>query len=165
MTRSSKLLWALVTGLVLAGIALGFWRALQPAAVHAPGAYDLRPNDPAMLAMGQQVYVAHCAACHGVNLEGQPDWQQRRPDGRLPAPPHDESGHTWHHPDEQLFRITKLGVARVAGIQGYESDMPAFEGILSDQEILAVLSWIKAQWPDAVRLQHNAINRRARAGY
>ena len=27
----------------------------------------------------------------------------------LPAPPHNETGHTWHHPDEMLFAITKYG--------------------------------------------------------
>jgi len=165
VNRRSKLLWAAVLGAVLVGTGAAVWRSLQPADVRTPGVHDLRPEDPKVVAAGQQVYVAHCAACHGAKLEGQPDWKQRRPNGRLPAPPHDATGHTWHHPDEQLFRMTKLGVARTAGIQGYESDMPAFEGVLSDAQIIAVLSWIKAQWPDAVHMQHNAINRRARAGY
>src|SRR5690606_30865838 len=67
----------------------------------------LRPDDAAVTALGQKVYAAQCAACHGARLEGQPNWRVRGPDGRLPAPPHDASGHTWHHPDELLFRITK----------------------------------------------------------
>ena len=54
----------------------------------------LRPDDAAVLAQGQRVYVAHCAACHGAQLESQPNWRERGPDGRLPAPPHDASGHT-----------------------------------------------------------------------
>jgi hypothetical protein len=48
-------------------------------------------------------------ALPGANLEGQPNWKERQANGRLPAPPHDASGHTWHHPDAQLFGITKQG--------------------------------------------------------
>jgi len=127
--------------------------------------HSLRPDDPAVLAQGERIYMSHCAACHGQNLEGQPNWKERRPDGRLPAPPHDETGHTWHHPDEQLVRMTRLGIARVAGIPGYESDMPAFEGVLTDGEIVAVLSWIKSRWPAAVRVQHDGINRRTHSAH
>ena len=54
----------------------------------------LRPDDAAVTALGQKVYAAQCAACHGARLEGQPNWRVRGPDGRLPAPPHDASGHT-----------------------------------------------------------------------
>ena len=67
----------------------------------------------------------------------------------MPAPPHDASGHTWHHPDRQLFTITKLGVNAV--VPGYESDMPGFEGVLSDDEISAVLAFIKSTWPERAR--------------
>jgi S-disulfanyl-L-cysteine oxidoreductase SoxD len=123
----------------------------------------LRPDDPAVLAQGQQVYVAHCAACHGARLEGQPNWRERGPDGRLPAPPHDASGHTWHHPDEVLIRITREGVAKAAGLKDYASAMPVYEGLLSDGEIVAVLSWIKSQWPAAIRAKHDQINKQAQA--
>lgn len=101
------------------------------------------------VALGQDLYAANCASCHGANLEGQPDWRRRNEDGRMPAPPHDASGHTWHHADRQLFTITKLGVGAV--VPGYESDMPAYEGILSDDEITAVLAFIKSTWPDRER--------------
>ncbi len=90
-------------------------------------------------------------ACHGAKLEGQPNWRDRDASGRLPAPPHDPSGHTWHHPDEQLFALTKHGVAKVANLKDYQSNMPAYEGVLSDAEIVAVLSWIKAQWPAEIQ--------------
>lgn len=103
------------------------------------------PRDAAKVALGEKVYAANCASCHGANLEGQPQWQRRLPDGRMPAPPHDERGHTWHHPDELLFGITKYGVARYAP-PGYESDMRAFGGTLSDDEIWAVLAYIKSHW-------------------
>ncbi|WP_158046283.1 c-type cytochrome [Skermanella pratensis] len=108
------------------------------------------PGDPAQVALGETVYAANCASCHGADLEGQPDWRERKPDGRLPAPPHDVSGHTWHHPAETLFGIVKDGMAAYAP-PGYESDMPAFGGTLSDQEIRAVLAFIASRWPENVR--------------
>ena len=51
-----------------------------------PGATGIDPQDAAKVARGQAVYTASCAACHGANLEGQPDWRSRKPDGRMPAP-------------------------------------------------------------------------------
>lgn len=104
------------------------------------------PVTPKQLVLGQEVYAANCASCHGAKLEGQPDWKRRLDTGRMPAPPHDESGHTWHHADRDLFTITKLGVGAV--VPGYESDMPAFADVLSDAEIAAALAYIKSTWPE-----------------
>lgn len=103
------------------------------------------------VAQGAQLYARHCAGCHGARLEGQPDWRQRRADGKLPAPPHDDSGHTWHHPSEQLFRITKYGLQPPDAPAGYASDMPGFAGALSDEEIRAVLAYIESRWSSKVR--------------
>ena len=124
-----------------------------------------RPNrakaDPAnavQTALGQTVYARHCASCHGAKLEGQPNWRARLPSGRLPAPPHDATGHTWHHPDELLFGITKFGpVPGRFAPPGYQSDMPPFEGVLTDEEIWAVLAYIKSKWtPEALANQRKA---------
>ncbi len=98
------------------------------------------------LARGQRLYDEHCAACHGAKLEGQPNWRARLPNGRLPAPPHDDSGHTWHHPDAVLFGITKHGLVPPYAPPGYPSDMPAFAGKLTDDEIRAVLAYIASHW-------------------
>jgi mono/diheme cytochrome c family protein len=106
--------------------------------------------DPPAVALGGQIYAVHCAQCHGAHLEGQPDWQQRRADGRLPAPPQDASGHSWHHPDAHLFAIAKEGMSAFAP-PGYESDMPAFKDVLTDAEIRAVLAFIKSTWPERER--------------
>jgi mono/diheme cytochrome c family protein len=95
---------------------------------------------------GRSLYETNCASCHGAQLEGQPDWMSRLPNGRLPAPPHDETGHTWHHSDAQLFRIVKEGLGAIA--PGYETDMPAFADRMSDDEIRAVIDYIKTTWPD-----------------
>lgn len=102
------------------------------------------------IALGRTIYETQCAACHGAQLEGQPDWQMPLPSGRLPAPLHDATGHTWHHPDDILFRIVKEGTAAIVG-GGYESDMPGFADVLSDAEIRAVLAYIKSTWPERER--------------
>jgi mono/diheme cytochrome c family protein len=117
------------------------------------------PTDAPLVALGEEVYRDHCASCHGVELEGQPDWQTRKPDGRLPAPPHDKTGHTWHHPEEVLFRLTRDGPS--AMVPGYESDMPGFADVLTDEEIWAVLAYIKSRWPDDIRARHAEIESRS----
>ncbi len=105
-----------------------------------------QPAEPAQIAQGAQLYAQHCASCHGAKLEGQPNWRIRLPNGRLPAPPHDESGHTWHHPDRVLFGITKYGLVPPYAPPGHQSDMPAFGGKLSDAEIRRVLAYIESHW-------------------
>ncbi len=118
------------------------WAALRP-----PAAERIDADSPALVAWGKTVYATHCAACHGAQLQGQPDWRRPGPDGRLPAPPHDESGHTWHHADRELIRVVQRGL--VAGEDrppDYQGNMPAFAAALSDAEIVAVLSFIKSSW-------------------
>ena len=141
-----------------AGIAAGAVLLVLPR--WEPDGPSADPGDPAAVARGARLYGEHCALCHGADLEGQPDWQVRRPDGRLPAPPHDETGHSWHHSDEVLLTVTRDGLAAL--VPGYESDMPAFAGILSDEEILAVLAYIKSRWPEEVRRRQPATSEAAR---
>ena len=116
------------------------------------------PSRASAEVQGRALYMQHCASCHGARLEGQPNWQRRQPDGLLPAPPHDASGHTWHHSDVQLFQITKKGVSAI--VTNYRSAMPAFEGVLSDDQIRAVLGFIKSTWPDEERDFQEGRNRR-----
>ncbi len=146
-------------GVGLAALLMAGWAVYLFLAASSGGG-GLAPDDPTVVADGQRVYAAECASCHGADLEGQPNWRERRADGRLPAPPHDATGHTWHHPDAQLIALTKYGPAALAG-GGYESDMPAYEEKLSDQEIVAVLSYIKSTWPAEIRARHDALNARA----
>ena len=109
------------------------------------------PSNQELVSQGKVIYANHCVACHGANLEGQPDWRQRLPNGRLPAPPHDATGHTWHHPDAVLVDIVKNGLVpgRTAP-SGYESDMPAYGQLLSDADIAAVLAYIKSTWSSEI---------------
>lgn len=97
--------------------------------------------NPAAVAQGGSLYARNCAKCHGANLEGAPDWKRPLADGSYPPPPHDNSGHTWHHPDSLLARIVANG-----GDPAYNSKMPAFGAELSDKEISAILEFIKSKW-------------------
>ncbi len=118
----------------------------------------LTPDNLAIVDQGEVIYQQQCAACHGAELRGQPNWRQRDTNGFLPAPPHDETGHTWHHADDLLFEITKYGAARVIDDPSYQSAMPAYENILSDQQIIAVLSFIKSRWPEQERQWQDEVN-------
>jgi mono/diheme cytochrome c family protein len=131
-----------LTIIAIAGLVNGIW--LSGAAA------ETDPVNAKQVAKGRSSYLENCASCHGVKLEGQPDWRSRKPDGKLPAPPHDASGHTWHHPDNILLRIIKEGTAAIVG-QGYKSDMPGFKDLLSDEEILTALEFIKSDWPERQR--------------
>ena len=135
------------TALVLIAVAV---IALYPVLMPAPNAM---PNlrDPERIAAGSVVYNAHCASCHGAKLEGQPNWTSKLPTGRMPAPPHDDSGHTWHHPNDVLFAVTKSGLKPPHAPEGYTSDMPAFGGTLSDDEIWNVLAFIQSRWSERIR--------------
>ena len=145
----------------IAAIAALALLAILGAAIFFYGGGDRRafidPSDRELVARGKTIYVNRCASCHGANLEGQPEWRKRRPNGRLPAPPHDASGHTWHHPDAVLVDIVKNGLVpgRTAP-DNYESDMPAYGALLSDADIVAVLAYIKSTWPaEALEAQKN----------
>ena len=62
--------------------------------------------------------------------------------GSLPAPPHDVSGHTWHHGDGELLRI----IAEGGVVYMPESKMPGFAEVMSDDDMRAVLTFIKSSW-------------------
>ncbi len=118
-------------------------------------------NQTLSLATGKNLYEENCASCHGDNLEGELNWQQKNSDGTLPAPPHDATGHTWHHDDLMLFQYTKLGgagYANLLGVSNFKSAMPAFEDILDDEEIISVLNYIKSTWPQEIRDIQSARN-------
>lgn len=115
-------------------------------------------DNPDQVSQGRLIYAAHCASCHGATLEGQPNWQTRKPDGRLPAPPHDQNGHTWHHPDAHLFEVTKYGLKDIAP-PNYQTDMPAYDGVLTDRQIWDVLAYIKSTWPKDIQVRQHRLNR------
>ena len=149
------------------GFAIGIVGCGDPAAEEPPLA-ALGPADPmdaTAVAEGEAIYLAHCASCHGAQLQGQPNWQEALPDGGYPAPPHDGSGHTWRHSDRQLFEATKFG-GRFSAAPGSVPHMPAFENVLSDDEIWAALAFVKSRWPAALQARQRLQTRmRSHAGH
>ncbi len=158
--RFSRWLLYALSLLALAGTAFLFLSRSDGVAAD-PTSLIIDVNDQAVVDRGRAVYERWCASCHGIKLDGQPNWRERLSSGRMPAPPHNASGHTWHHPDAALFAMTKHGlVPGVMAPDGYESDMPAFSNTLTDPEIVAVLSYIKSTWPEEIRAKQREITAR-----
>ncbi|HEC14533.1 MAG TPA: c-type cytochrome, partial [Rhodospirillales bacterium] len=139
MSPSNKtpiIIGAVIATVVLVVVGGAYFSAVT---TEKSGSVDI--GNPEIIALGKTVYGENCAACHGVNREGQPNWRKRNDDGTLPPPPHDQSGHTWHHPDKVLFQITKLG-GQANAPKDFKSAMPAFGETLTDDKIWAVLAYI-----------------------
>jgi S-disulfanyl-L-cysteine oxidoreductase SoxD len=137
---------------LLAGCAGGNQPALAPNGADLNRSVIAPTPDPALVSLGASVYADFCAECHGQNLEGEPEWQERNPGGSFRAPPHDASGHTWHHSDRILREAILAGGARLADLPGGgTSNMPAYASTLSEQEVEAVLAYIKSTWPEEIR--------------
>ena len=156
---------AAVMGFALSSVGCGDPGA-EKAGLTAAGPAD--PTDARAVAAGEAIYLAHCASCHGAQLQGQPNWQEALPDGGYPAPPHDGSGHTWRHSDRQLFEATKFGDGFSAA-PGSVSHMPGFDSALSDDEIWAALAFVKSRWPAELQARQRLLNRmrarRPKAGH
>lgn len=120
--------------------------------------FTVNYQDRTAVRAGRILYSDNCASCHGVRLEGESaDWRQRNPDGSLPAPPHDENGHTWHHTDVMNFNTVRLGGLSDPS-SNFVSRMPSYKDVLSDKEIHDILAYIKANWPNAIQQRHDAMN-------
>lgn len=115
------------------------------------------PSNERAVQMGENIYADNCASCHGAELEGEANWKIKKEDGTLPAPPHDDSGHTWHHDDKLLFGYTKLGGEGMLP-KNIKSGMPGFSEILTDEEIWAVLSFIKSRWSVEAQQRQASLN-------
>ena len=132
---AARLLAALLTVVALSSAAAGCGAA-EPSAGEAPPAGEVGQRS------GAQIFAAVCATCHGERGEGANDWKVRDEDGRLPPPPLNGDGHTWHHADGVLYRIVRDGGAMF----GAGSNMPAFGETLTREEIIAVLEYVKTLW-------------------
>lgn len=141
------------------------WGALALALGAAScGVWPFQPSgqelDPRTVQRGRQVYVQNCAVCHGPNAEGAQNWQQLDERGNRRSPPHDDTGHTWRHPDSQLKEIILDGW-RDPFNKTEDLTMPGWRGKLSDEEIDAVIVYFKSLWSE----EHRAFQReQARGG-
>lgn len=112
-----------------------------------PGSPTLAPDLPPLpgldatsIASGAELYTQFCASCHGVDLEGDSDWMIPQADGSYLPPPHDSSGHTWHHGDALLVEII------ADGAEFPETRMPTFGDQLTRHEIESILDFLKSTW-------------------
>ena len=77
------------------------------------------------------------------------------PKKEKPAPPLNGTGHSAHHADADMFTIVK-GVPP-DGTQPAPRRMPRFGVLLSNEEIWAVIAYVKSRWPEGVRRHHAEI--------
>lgn len=152
--RTVSLVPVIAAALILSACAsnLSTGSTLVPLSTSNPPTADQAPPVPPLDAdrvrAGEASYGQYCASCHRADLSGDPDWKTRNADGSLRPPPHDNTGHTWHHSDALLLSLTRDESVFP------ESRMPSFGGTLTDDEIVAVLEFIKSSWgPEERTLQ------------
>jgi mono/diheme cytochrome c family protein len=145
MTNSRNLLlFALVFAIIVGVSAYQVWRdssSRQMLVINETAVPPVPTPDPERIAAGAMLYAQYCASCHGPDLKGAPDWKNALPEGSLPPPPQDSSGHTWHHPDALLVQIIEQG-----GDPQWNSKMPTFGDRLSREQIVSILDFIKSNW-------------------
>ena len=93
---------------------------------------------------GGQLYRTYCLSCHGGATGGSMM--------DIP-PPHNATGHTWHHSDRQLTAIILDGSGQMGEMMrqmmGTVKDtprMPAFRGALAEEDVANILAYIKTWW-------------------
>ena len=134
----------------LVGISTLTLKALQ----HEPG----DPADPDQVADGAALYAWNCTRCHGRDLGGEFSWAFEGTDlsneevGAIVekiddiAPAHDERGSTSRLDDDTLFKIIGEGPKEI--LQKPNSRMPGFSDRLDDEQIWAVIAFIKSHWQE-----------------
>ena len=143
-------LLALLLLVVGGGAGAAYW-SVQDDAVIPGDASDLD-----QVAFGSRIYDRICANCHGAELDGQFGWEQPLKDGTRLAPAHSTEGKTWRRADETLFEVVTLG-GETLKPDGTKSRMPGFGEKLTEDEIWAVIAFIKSTWPtDLQEAQQNA---------
>lgn len=119
----------LVLLVVVVGTIVACGSGTNDGADDAQSPYPIRPTD-GLVSTGQPLYAQNCASCHG--------------DADIPpllasAPPHTDSGHTWHHADRLLVEWILDGVPLA-------TTMPEWRGQLTEKEVIAIVAYIKTFW-------------------
>ncbi len=92
------------------------------------------PATPESIATGQELFLAHCAVCHGVSGRGDGpaaaalDWPQINMD---------LTAHLYQHTDGDLYWWIKEGKIG--------TPMPGFRARLSDEEVWHIVNYLRAQ--------------------
>jgi mono/diheme cytochrome c family protein len=111
-------------------------------------------TDP-VLRQGQVDYNTYCGHCHGYNGEGQIGdiLQTARQQGMRPVPPHNADGNTWRYAEQLLVRVIKEGLPNPLD----QFPMPPFAEVLTDEQIVGILAYIKLWWTDDQRAFHQQV--------
>lgn len=143
LRRVGLLALAVLVVVVIAIWVMSEWQAPSSAPVMLNGTSvpPVPTLNPERVAKGAALYGQYCASCHGASLEGVADWKSLLDDGSFPPPPHDSSGHTWHHSDALLVDIIANG-----GKPARDSKMPGFGDKITLEETQAILDFIKSRW-------------------
>lgn len=145
--------WASFLGLaVLVAAILAGCTAIRPERRESPPAQQT-PSNP--ITRGAELYNANCLGCHGGAIGG---------DMMDIPPPHNANGHTWHHPDCQLIDVVLNGsggmgemMRRMMGVPENAPRMPAFRGKLTEEDVEAILAYIKTWWTEEQRVWQTQI--------
>lgn len=110
---------------------------------------NLKPNEATgrwynleIVAEGEQIFNAYCASCHGKKAESIQDWKTSDDNGLFPPPPLNGTAHAWHHPLVILDQVISEGGLAFGGV------MPAWKGILSEDQRLKAIASFQQYWSD-----------------
>ena len=110
---------------------------------------DQTSNDEPDIERGSRLYDSYCVECHGGATGGSIT--------DIP-PPHNANGHTWHHADCELKDIildgsdeTTEAMREMRGVPDSVPVMPAFDDVLSEEEVKDILAHIKTWWTEQQR--------------
>ena len=119
----------------------------------------LKPNvrNFTSVTTGAKLFQANCAACHGKQGEGAPNWRTPDKKGKFRPPPLNGSGHMWHHPLPVLLSVIRDGTAAQGGT------MPAWKEKLSEREMVDVIAWLQSKWSKEIYQQWKQMDERAQA--
>lgn len=152
MRKHKSFFWQMLGGVILIILLAMLWPSETDTLFS-----QLDVNNEALLAKGKKVYASNCASCHGAKLEGQANWRGKDANSLYPAPPQDDTGHSWRHSDQYLIDVVKNGLYS----DGKQTNMPAYKNQLSDHDIISVLTYIKSSWSAEKRAIQKSIQKDA----
>jgi mono/diheme cytochrome c family protein len=146
--RSTTPMWIIVTTLILlfiGGIYFDRHSGWFDAKVYAPyssaetlEAYQPKSGEAALLARGKKNYEAVCGTCHGPDGLGKPGQ----------APPLAGSEWVVAKGFNRLAHIPLMGIAGSISVNGkdWNMNMAAMGAALPDEDLAAVLTYIRSSW-------------------
>jgi len=136
--------------LVVAALLLGGCAGEAPDEWTVPGRWYTQ----AQVDQGREVFLTHCASCHGTQAEGTEEWWVPDDDGFYPPPPLNGTAHDWHHPLEELLDYIEHGGLRFGG------QMPPFGDIVDQEERHAAVAFFQSFWPEEIYRRWVTIHQR-----